>query len=164
MDNKIFIINGPAESGKDTFVEFCTDFAVKHKLKVHNISSVDPVKQAAKILGMTKKDEAGRQLLADIKQAWVRYNDGPLKYLVEEINSAEESIVFLHIREPEEIKKIRKIYPHTQTVFVDRKNAIAYRNGADDSTSEIEYDITIDNNSNLEELKLHAQKFIQKLI
>ena len=45
MDKKIVVINGSGGVGKDTFVEFCSEFA-----KVKNISSVDKVKEAAKVL------------------------------------------------------------------------------------------------------------------
>ena len=45
MDKQVIIINGTGGSGKDTFVEYCSEFA-----KVTNISSVDKVKEAAKIL------------------------------------------------------------------------------------------------------------------
>ena len=45
MKKRVVIINGGGGSGKDTFVEFCAKHA-----KVINISSVDKVKEAAKIL------------------------------------------------------------------------------------------------------------------
>ena len=45
MNKKVIIINGTGGSGKDTFVEFCAEFA-----RVTNISSVDPAKAAAKVL------------------------------------------------------------------------------------------------------------------
>ena len=45
MSKEIVIINGSGGVGKDAFVEFCNEFTC-----VKNISSVDKVKEAAKIL------------------------------------------------------------------------------------------------------------------
>ena len=45
MEKRIIIINGSGGVGKDTFVEYCSEFT-----NVKNISSVDKVKEAAKIL------------------------------------------------------------------------------------------------------------------
>jgi len=59
MQKQIIIINGTGGSGKDTFVEFCSEFT-----KVTNISSVDKVKEAAKIL----TDTYGSYLKADMVQ------------------------------------------------------------------------------------------------
>jgi len=42
---KIIIINGTGGSGKDTFVNYCSEY-----IKTVNISSVDKVKEAANIL------------------------------------------------------------------------------------------------------------------
>ena len=62
MDKKVIIINGTGGSGKDTFVEFCSEFK-----NVMNISSVDKVKEAASILvGWNgEKDEKSMKLLVD---------------------------------------------------------------------------------------------------
>ena len=63
MNKQVIIINGTGGSGKDTFVRFCSEFA-----KVTNISSVDKVKEAAKILvGWNgEKHEKARKLLDDL--------------------------------------------------------------------------------------------------
>ena len=45
MKKMIIIINGTGGSGKDSFVSFCGEF-----VKVLNVSAVDKVKEAAKIL------------------------------------------------------------------------------------------------------------------
>ena len=45
MSKEIVIINGSGGVGKDAFVEFCNEFTC-----VKNISSVDKVKEAAKVL------------------------------------------------------------------------------------------------------------------
>lgn len=48
MNKKIIVINGTGGSGKDTFVEYVSKYA-----KVYNFSSVDKVKEIAKLIGWT---------------------------------------------------------------------------------------------------------------
>ena len=105
LKKRIVIINGMGGSGKDTFVEFCA----KHT-KIMNISSVDKVKEAAKILvgwnGI--KDEKSRKLLVDLKRISIEYNDYPTKYILEENKkflTNDADILFIHIREISEIQK-----------------------------------------------------------
>ena len=66
---KVFIINGAAGVGKDTFVEIAKyKIFIKTGLPTYNISSVDNVKTAAKILGWDgEKDARGRKFLSDLK-------------------------------------------------------------------------------------------------
>ena len=53
----IVIINGYGGSGKDTFVEFVSKYN-----KVYNFSSVDKVKEIAKLIGWNgKKEEKDRK-------------------------------------------------------------------------------------------------------
>ena len=62
MDKKIIIINGTGGSGKDTFVEFCSKYA-----NVFNFSSIDKVKEIAKIIGWTgSKSEKDRNAREDL--------------------------------------------------------------------------------------------------
>ena len=81
MKKRIVIINGVGGSGKDTFVELCAKHA-----NVINISSVDKVKEAAKVLvGWNgEKDEKSRKLLVDLKKISIEYNDYPTAYILEE--------------------------------------------------------------------------------
>ena len=104
MDKQVIIINGTGGSGKDTFVEYCSEFA-----KVTNISSVDKVKEAAKILvGWNgEKDEKSRKLLVDLKKISIDYNDAPFKYIqkkYKEFIMRNSKYLFIHIREIDEIK------------------------------------------------------------
>ena len=80
MDKNIIIINGTGGAGKDTFVSFCSEVE-----KVLNVSTVDKVKEAAKILvGWNgEKDEVSRKLLVDLKRLSIEYNDAPTKYILE---------------------------------------------------------------------------------
>ena len=99
----IIIINGTGGSGKDTFVSYCADYA-----KVFNISAVDVVKEAARVLGWEgEKSETARKMLADMKQISINYNDGPTKYIMakaEEFHNS-ENIVFVGLENRECMKR-----------------------------------------------------------
>lgn len=108
MKKKVIIINGTGGSGKDTFVEFC-----KEHVPVMNVSSVDVIKSAASVLGWDgKKDEKSRKFLSDLKKLAVEYNDSVFKYIKDEydkfIHGREAVLMFIHIREPEEIERVQK--------------------------------------------------------
>ncbi len=97
MKKRIVIINGVGGSGKDTFVELCAKHA-----NVINISSVDKVKEAAKVLvGWNgEKDEKSRKLLVDLKKISIEYNDYPTAYILEEHKKflkSDATILFIHI-------------------------------------------------------------------
>lgn len=81
---EIVVINGSGGVGKDTFVQFCGEYA-----PIMNISSVDKVKEAAKVLAgwNGEKDEKSRKFLSDLKELGIEYNDAPFKYIS---NMAEE--------------------------------------------------------------------------
>ena len=106
MEKRIIIINGSGGVGKDTFVEYCNEFT-----RVKNISSVDKVKEAAKILvGWNgEKDEKSRKLLSDLKLMSIDYNNYPITYIKQQSeefkNSKEQQIMFVHIREISEIQQ-----------------------------------------------------------
>ena len=100
----VLVINGVGTCGKDTLCEL----AAKH-FKCMNVSSIDPILPIAKLGGWSgDKDRKSRKLLSSLKALFIEYNDLPLAYLHERTNEFIESganIMFVHIREPTEIKK-----------------------------------------------------------
>lgn len=160
MDKQVIIINGTGGSGKDTFVEFCAEFA-----KVMNISSVDKVKEAAKILvGWNgEKDEKSRKLLVDLKQLSIEYNDFPTKYIKEkydEFINSNYNYLFIHIREINEIEKIKKLLNAKTLLIKNPRVALITSNNSDGNVYKYEYDFIIENDGNLEDLKQKAREFI----
>ena len=152
----LVIINGCAGSGKD---ELAKIFKQKSVRKIYNVSSVGYIKEIAiKYFGWNGiKDEAGRQLLSELKNSTTKYNNLPLRILEDHLNKADEgSTTFWHCREPEEIQKayeaLRDSY-YVITVFVSRpeveKNIAA---GNVDALSDMSiYDMIIENGGTLEE-------------
>ena len=163
MDKKIIIINGTGGSGKDTFVSFCAEFA-----KVFNISTVDKVKEAAKILvGWNgEKDEIARKLLVDLKQLSIAYNDAPTKYIVDmaqQFQTSENNIMFVHIREAQEIDKAKQLLNAKTLLITNPRVKLITSNDSDGKVNEYQYDYYISNDGTLEDLKEKAKQFVEGL-
>ncbi|MBR1376336.1 MAG: hypothetical protein IJ565_00775 [Bacilli bacterium] len=161
MDKKIIIINGTGGSGKDTFVEFCSKYA-----NVFNFSSIDKVKEIAKIIGWTgSKSEKDRKFLSDLKKLTTEYNDmafNSIKDAINTFNNSDMDVMFIHIREPEEIKRAVDTFG-AKTLLVKRDGlANIESNYSDASVDNYNYDYVI-RNTTLEELDEKADKFIEKL-
>ena len=163
-NKRIFIINGSGGVGKDTFVAL---FA-KHygEEKVWNYSSVTKVKRIAKEIGWTgAKTEKDRKFLSDLKLLTTEYNDMPmedLKAKVKEFNrSLKAEILFLHIREPEEIEKAVKEFS-AETILI-RRDWIPQitSNMADANVYNYNYDITIHNDGSLEDYENITKQFVK---
>ena len=163
MEKRIVIINGSGGVGKDTFVEFCSEFT-----GVKNISSVDKVKEAARVLvGWNgEKNEKTRKLLSDLKQLSVDYNNYPLVYIrnqtKEFMEDQSQTIMFIHIREGSEIEKTKNdIGAKTLLITNNRVEKIA-TNKSDANVENFQYDYYIENNGTLDELREKARKFVME--
>ena len=167
-DTKIIIINGKGGSGKDTFVEMITKISPNTVL---NASSIEPVKDASVILGRDPEDKSpkARKFLSDIKKAWVEYSEGGTQHLLEFIRVFSDSrkpyYIFLHIREPEEIQKMkRSLMGKCVTLLVKgRDDGNAQINDSDNCVNEYPYAYILDNDGSLEDLKAKAVLFLEML-
>ena len=166
---KIIIINGSATSGKDSFVEF----AKEESYQVYNFSTIDYIKKKALELGWDgEKDERGRRLLSDLKDALSLYDDIPFKKVIKEIQTVlykydqfeqptDKLIFFVHSREPEDIAKWKEL-TNAKTLFIRRPAAedIEHNNHADKNVFDFDYDYVYSNEGSLTDLQEGAHKFI----
>lgn len=184
---KVVIINGKPQSGKDTFCKYaqgyCDDDESANTLI---ISSVDPLKEILTQLGWdgTKTDKI-RDMLMDMKQLWVQNQDGPTMFLFNNILefhkacTGEDNIVFVHIREPEEIKKLVNALTGFESMGIDVISLLVIRKGGEDTPNQpaetrrsddealinsYEYDVTINNDEDLIKLQELAAEFVDKLL
>ena len=111
MKKQIFIINGSGGVGKDAFVQM-VNLQSWEDCVVGNYSSVSKIKEIARIIGWTgSKTEKDRKFLSDLKLLTTEYNDMPLndirKFTDNFMNNnfITPRMLFLHIREAEEIEK-----------------------------------------------------------
>ncbi len=163
--SKIIIINGSGGCGKDQFIEF-----FKHKkIIVYNISTIDKVKKIAKLMGWNgEKDETSRKFLSDLKSLWINFNsyifDDIINFCDSKINS-KQTFIFIHCREPEEIKKFKKYFKNKCiTLLIKRPEFILYSNSSDRNVDKYEYDKILFNNKSLKHLKKLANNFRIQLI
>lgn len=172
MDKHIFIINGSGGVGKDKFVELVS-VELNDRLKrfhtVENFSSVDKVKEIAKEIGWDGgKSEKDRKFLSDLKILVSNYCDMPFKTMRNKVkefyNSEKSEFLFLHIREPEEIKRAVDEF-HARTILIVR-NSVAHitTNISDKNVFSHKYDYIIQNNETIEELAEKAKQFIQEVM
>ncbi len=157
----IVVINGTGGCGKDIFIKLIS----KYK-KVYNFSSIDKVKEIARIIGWDgTKDEKSRKFLSDLKNLTKEYNDMPYnctKEAIEEFKNSDCEIMFIHIREPEEIKRIVDTFG-AKTLFIKRENLNEITsNSSDGRVSKYKYDYSI-LNTTLEEYEKKACEFINWL-
>lgn len=184
---KVVIINGKPQSGKDTFCKYaqgyCDDDESANTLI---ISSVDPLKEMLTQLGWdgTKTDKI-RDMLMDMKQLWVQNQDGPTMFLFNNILefhkacTGEDNIVFVHIREPEEIKKLVNALTGFESMGINVISLLVIRKGGEDTPNQpaetrrsddealinsYEYDVTINNDEDLIKLQELAAEFVDKLL
>lgn len=154
MNKQIIIINGQGAAGKDSVCNI-----VKKYYQTESVSAVDKIKKIASYGGWNgQKDLKGRKLLSDIKKAFCEYNDLPFKEISHEIElfleSDDKQILFIHVREPEEIAKLVLAYPEIKTLLIKRNIGVnTFGNVSDDNVSNYQYDFVFENNGKIEELE-----------
>lgn len=172
MNKQIFIINGSGGIGKDTFVELVS-VELNDKLKrfhtVVNFSSVDRVKEIAKEIGWDgRKTEKDRKFLSDLKSLTRDYCDMPFQSMKNKIKefleSEEGQVLFLHIREPDEIKRVVNEFG-AKTILIVRDSVTQITsNTSDKNVFDYHYDFIVDNNGTIEELQEKAKQFVNKFL
>lgn len=149
----VLVINGVGGVGKDTLC----DLAAKH-FRVKNVSSITPIKEIAAMCGWDgAKDQKGRKFLSDLKLLCVEYNDYPTVWLEKryrEFLCGTDEIMFVHIREPEEIAKfVRATGGEAKTLLIrggDRFTEKDYGNTSDDGVENYRYDYYFTNDGTLD--------------
>ena len=164
VETKIVIINGQGGAGKDTFINFCGKYTQR---TVCNISSVAPIKEVAKMLDWNgEKDKKGRKLLSDLKRVSKEYNNFPVKYMLYSIKRSikdyDNPLIFLHIREIDEITEIKEILNEAFTLIIVNEHT-EYGNDSDDNIYDYDYDYTVLNYKSLEDLEKRACLFVKML-
>lgn len=156
----IFITNGVARSGKDTFAKFLDEFVPTSK-----VSSIDYVKYIAKRCEWdpTTKTEKDRKFLSDLKILMGNYNDLPYRTIREAVEhfmkSPEKNVLLIDIREPAEIDRAKKEFNAETILIVNPNVPHILSNMADRHVHEYEYDWIIKNSGTLEEFKEKVREF-----
>lgn len=167
MDNKLcIIINGKGAVGKDTLCE-----AAAQLYKTQNVSSITPIKEIAAQYGWQgEKDLKARRFLAGLKRVFIEYNDLPNNYLMlqyKKFLQSDNEVLFVHIREKEEIEKFKRSADNKPVTLLITRNGIdeneVYGNDADDCVSDFPYDYTFDNSKPILESKAMFISLMQSI-
>ena len=163
----VIIINGKPRSGKDKFCEYAAEYM--GDILVENISSIDVVKHFAYMFGWDgSKTPENRKMLSDFKDFLSRYFNLPFKYITDNIKLDRKSkFIFVHVREPDEIKKLRKWCLDNSyeciTLFIKRNNNEDISNHADQNVGNYIYDLYVSNNKSLDEYKILVYDLMEML-
>lgn len=158
---QIIVINGTGGSGKDTFIEFVSKYE-----KIVNFSTIDKVKEIAYLIGWNgKKTEKDRKFLSDLKKLTTEYNDMSfevMKQAIKDFQVSDKEIMFIHIREPEEIKRTVDQFK-AKTLLIKRTGLKAITSNLSDArVEEYPYDFKIENTT-LKNLEKEACNFVKIL-
>lgn len=170
---KVYIINGVPMSGKSQFCDFCIEYLNKRGAYGTSISTVSLIKAIASTVGWDGiKSPEDRKFLSDLKKLLTDWNDVPYKSTADAIMqdytklrnfgvSEDKILFFVHCREPEEIEKfVERLGAKTILVRREEVEELQQSNDSDEFVFNYEYDYTIENSGNLDDLYNKAMKFI----
>ena len=170
LKKRIFILNGSATSGKDSFVRMVNEIVPS----LH-YSYVSNTKNAAKeYFGWDNdKSEKGRKFVAYLNYLSEKYNDKPFKDVKSFVKDflkydyydkyADYNFLFIDTRQIKVIERMKREF-NAQTIFVSRDGVEAITsNYADAQTkrTDYEYDFYIKNDGRLNDLKETAGEFVR---
>ena len=162
---KVFVLNGVARSGKDTFKEMLNDYT-----NVFSISTVDGIKKASRLLGCSmEKNDSNRLAWSELKQLANKYFNYSEQYITKKLKEFKSSnyydIMTIDIREPKEINYFCGCYGF-ESVLIKRDEVENYipNNQSDLSVSDYDkYDYVLYNNGTLEEFRYTVYSFLKSL-
>ena len=148
MKKLTLVINGRGGVGKDTL---CDVAATRYR--VRNVSSITPIKELAAACGWTgEKTDRARRFLSELKRITAEYNEYPTRWVTGQYRAfleSDEEILFVHIREGEEIRKfVGATGGAARTLLIRadaRLGAHTYGNASDDLVEQYPYDYYFSN-------------------
>lgn len=163
MKQRIFVINGSGGAGKDTVCAMAGRWC-----RVRNVSSITPIVEIARYAGWDgQKTPAARRMLARLKEVFTEFNDLSFRYCMRQLEAfraGDEQVLFVHIREPEEIARFcAAAGPDCKTLLVRRPSLDArgpLGNRADDSVEQYPYDCVMVNDGSLDALEQKVRKLL----
>lgn len=168
----IVIINGKGGTGKDILIE-----SIKGQHLYVNISSIDPIKQIARIGGWKEeKTKKARLFLSNLKEVFYNYNKLSLIYLQKKTKEFFKDnfyeILFVHIRQPKQIEEYKNLikshYKNIDiyTILIQRSDIDIqiFNNLSDDNVDNYNYDFIFKNNKTIEKGKQEFLLFIDSLL
>lgn len=172
----INIINGAPRAGKDTFASLVIEeIKLVGQCKTSHFSSIDPIRNALQEYELISKAKtpANRQILAEVGEVVERVANVRSEYCISKIRATmkvcNNSVFFIHIREPEVIERIKRaklVWQHQfRTIYVESEYADKeFSNSVDAGTEAYEYDHVVQNNGTINDLRDKARDYARTLI
>ena len=166
---KVVVVNGVCGSGKDSFESYVAAYAKLNGYIIDKTSMVTYVKKCAEKCGWAGgKTNADRKFLASLKDILEEWNDSPFEDVHKFLLTAAKDgkyLTFVDAREGKDIDRIKEHWPDTTTVLVKNDNVRPPQgNHADENVNDYFYDWVIDNSSSLEDLRLAAEVWFEKIL
>ena len=181
---RFVIINGLGGCGKSTFIELCQEYCDNpDNLKAHNwmvseLSTVDFVKEVAKICGWKgKKDKKDREFLHDLKEAMEKWDNIPNKKVLEDAENIIKNhigykcnyLFFVNIREPKGIESFSQLvmeqgYETPIKILMESNMSSNEVDSIVQEIKSIKYDRIYKNNGTLKDLANTAGDFVEEII
>ena len=170
MQNKtVVIVNGKPRSGKDTFCNYIANYCDKHEKYCDVWSTIDFEKELLEDIVNRQYDptsEIDREFLSELKRILNLYYDITFRDFTN-LLKLNDGIFLIHSREWSEILKFKDYCRNNNirfiTVFITRPEEQSFNNKSDlycNSTKDM-FDILIENNGTLEDLKRNAEQFCE---
>ena len=159
---KIYIINGMARCGKDTFAGFLRGLVPTHKY-----SSVTKIKEIASMCGWDGgKTEKDRKFLSDLKVLTTKYSDLAFKDIKNTVNwfmsESPCEVLLIDIREPVEIHRAKREFGAKAILIENNRVPVITTNMADAGVFDYEYDYILENNGTLDEFRETVRRFAEE--
>ena len=164
MKKQIYVTNGMARSGKDSFAEILNKYIPTMKY-----SSIDWVKEIAEECGWDgAKTERDRKFLSDLKMLISEYSNMPFKKVEEKINeflnNDKYSVLLIDIREPSEIDKVKNAF-NAKTILINNDRVkFINSNAGDAGVYDYDYDYMVQNNSTIDVFEENIKSFYESVI
>jgi molybdopterin-guanine dinucleotide biosynthesis protein len=166
---KVILVNGFPGVGKTTFEKECVRILRQKNKGIGMIcSTVDFVKDVAKFCGWSgEKTPKNRKFLSDLKMVLTNWNDVPFHKIVEQAQllavEKYNYVMFVDCREPHEIQKLKdRLGAYTILIRRPKAEEQEILNSSDASVLDYDYDLTIWNEYDVEDLTHLAEYFIDK--
>ena len=169
MKKAVIVINGAGGVGKDTLCD-----AAATKYTTRNISTITPIKEIVALCGWSgAKDNKSRKFLSDMKRLCADYNDFPTNWAKAQFDiflNTDEEILFVHIREAEEIAKfVAATGGIAKTLLVRGGERFSqrcgrYGNASDDDVENYSYDYYFNNDTSIEDATNRFIEFLASIL
>ena len=176
MTTTTIIVNGFARAGKDSFVAACKQHLHAQGRWPFEFSSITPVKDLIEEgagIDLSAKTDADRKLLADVGAALQAHSNWRTTRCLGFIEGymkwgkrlTRDVVMFLHIREPENIQKVitgvkDRNLGAIHTVLLRGPREVRVDNVADNAVLGMSYDDTLYNDSDLDALSVLAGNYL----